>query len=176
MVTRSSRSRRVAAATSPTARSNASALACDGLVEPLSLRTYCSAASCTSASVAGGAKLCSGRMLRHMRPTVARTAEPQRRPGVLPGAPTCGGRRRSADDAHARVELAGPLAGAQHRQPGEPRVESLLGQPPRPILPGQLHRTIRDRPLRLETQLLTRPREINPVRARVVAVLASDQE
>ena len=36
--------------------------------EPLSLRTYCSAASCTSASVAGGAKLCRGRMLRHMRP------------------------------------------------------------------------------------------------------------
>ena len=68
VVTSSSSSRRVAAAISPTARSNAFSLACDGRAEPLSLRTYCSAASCTSASGAGGAKLCSGRMLRHMRP------------------------------------------------------------------------------------------------------------
>ena len=44
-------------ATSSTARSNASALACDGFVKPLILRTYCSAAARTSSSVAGGSKL-----------------------------------------------------------------------------------------------------------------------
>ena len=37
--------------------SNASALACDGLVKPLILRTYWSAAARTSSSVAGGSKL-----------------------------------------------------------------------------------------------------------------------
>src|SRR5438270_3044063 len=51
---------------SSTARSNASAFAFDGCVKPLSLRTNCRAASRTSASVAGGSKLKSVRMLRHM--------------------------------------------------------------------------------------------------------------
>lgn len=39
---------------------------------PLIFWTYCSAASWTSSSVAGGAKLKSGRMLRHMRSGYAR--------------------------------------------------------------------------------------------------------
>ena len=38
-----------------------------GFVDPLTLRTYCSAAAATSSSVAGGAKPCSGRMFLHMR-------------------------------------------------------------------------------------------------------------
>ena len=57
---------RAAAATSSTARLNASSLAFDGLVKPLILRTNCSDAAWTSSSVTGGAKLKSGRMLRHM--------------------------------------------------------------------------------------------------------------
>ena len=40
-----------------TARANASSLALDGLVNPLTLRTYWSAASCASSWVAGGSKL-----------------------------------------------------------------------------------------------------------------------
>ena len=56
----------VAAAISPTARSNASAFAWDGFVKPLTLRTYCSAAPWTSSSVAGGSKLNSVWMFRHM--------------------------------------------------------------------------------------------------------------
>src|SRR6187200_1068406 len=66
VVTSCSSSRRVAAATASTASSNAAALACEGLVAPLILRTYCSAASWTSDSVAGGWKLWRVRMLRHM--------------------------------------------------------------------------------------------------------------
>ena len=56
------------AATSSTARSNASSLACDGFVEPLILRTYCSAEAWISSDVAGGSKLWRVRMLRHMVP------------------------------------------------------------------------------------------------------------
>ena len=41
-------------------------MACDGLVVPATLRTYCRAAAVTSSRVAGGSKLLSGRMLRHM--------------------------------------------------------------------------------------------------------------
>src|SRR5271163_4918796 len=58
---------RAASATSSTARSNASALACDGLAKPLTLRTNWSADARISASLAGGSKLNSGRMLRHMK-------------------------------------------------------------------------------------------------------------
>src|SRR5689334_24755335 len=53
-------------ATSCTAWSNASWFAWDGFVVPLILRTYCSAAACTSSLVAGGTKLWRVRMLRHM--------------------------------------------------------------------------------------------------------------
>src|SRR4051794_4773905 len=49
-----------------TARSKASWLAADGLAEPLTLRTNWMAAAVTSDDVAGGSKLFSGRMLRHM--------------------------------------------------------------------------------------------------------------
>jgi hypothetical protein len=59
-------------AISSTARSKASWFACDGLVVPLTLRTYCSAAARTSSVVAGGSKLFNGRMLRHMQATVGR--------------------------------------------------------------------------------------------------------
>ena len=57
LVTSWSSRRCVACATSSTACSKAWALACDGFVEPLILRTYWSAASCTSFVVAGGSKL-----------------------------------------------------------------------------------------------------------------------
>jgi len=66
VVTSSASSRDVAASTAATARSNASWFARDGFVVPLILRTYCSAASWTSVSVAGGSKLWSVRMFRHM--------------------------------------------------------------------------------------------------------------
>lgn len=56
----------MAAATASTARWKASSFAFDGRELPETFRTYCSAASWTSSSVAGGAKLFSGRMLRHM--------------------------------------------------------------------------------------------------------------
>lgn len=55
-----------AAVTSSTARLNAASLAREGLVAPLSLRTNCSADARISSSVAGGAKLASVLMLRHM--------------------------------------------------------------------------------------------------------------
>src|SRR5712664_4769944 len=58
--------RRAEAETSATARSKASALACDGLLKPESLRTNCSAEAWISSSVAGGSKLNSVLMLRHM--------------------------------------------------------------------------------------------------------------
>src|SRR5882724_5555774 len=57
---------RADSATSCTARSNASSLALDGRLKPLSLRTNCSEASRISSSVAGGSKLKSVLMLRHM--------------------------------------------------------------------------------------------------------------
>ncbi len=56
-------------ATSSTARSKAAWFDCDGLVNPLTLRTNCTAAARTSASVAGGSKLNSSLMFRHIRHT-----------------------------------------------------------------------------------------------------------
>jgi hypothetical protein len=55
-----------AAATSSTARSNASWFAAEGRVKPESFRTNCSEASLISCSVAGGSKLNSVRMFLHM--------------------------------------------------------------------------------------------------------------
>src|SRR4051812_36424293 len=66
VVTSSPSSSAVAAATAATARSNAAWLACDGRVDPATLRTYCSAAAWISSGVAGGSKLCSWWMLRHI--------------------------------------------------------------------------------------------------------------
>lgn len=57
---------RAEAATSSTARSNAASLDLDGTLNPLSLRTNCNDASRISISVAGGSKLKSVFMLRHM--------------------------------------------------------------------------------------------------------------
>lgn len=54
-------------ATSSTACSKAPVFACEGLVKPLIFRTYCRAALRTSSSVAGGSKLYSVLMFRHMR-------------------------------------------------------------------------------------------------------------
>jgi hypothetical protein len=65
-VIRESSSFRAAPVTSATARANASSLAFEGLVVPESLRTNCRAEARTSSSVAGGSKLWSVRMLRHM--------------------------------------------------------------------------------------------------------------
>src|SRR3954468_10473195 len=58
--------RRALSETSETARLNASALACDGELNPESLRTNCSAEAWISAWVAGGSKLNRVLMLRHM--------------------------------------------------------------------------------------------------------------
>ena len=58
--------RSATAVTSSTARLNASSLAFDGRLDPLSLRTNCSADARISSSVAGGSKLASVLMLRHM--------------------------------------------------------------------------------------------------------------
>ena len=58
----------VAWAISCTARLKASSLALDGLVLPLILRTYCSAAASTSAVVAWGSKLWRVRIFRHISP------------------------------------------------------------------------------------------------------------
>ncbi len=53
-------------AISATARSNASAFAFDGFVEPLTFRTNCSAAAWTSSLVAAGSKLWRVWMFLHM--------------------------------------------------------------------------------------------------------------
>ena len=101
-----------------TARLNASSLAFDGFDVPAILRTYCNAASCTSALLAAGSKLCKGLMFRHIplfcttarRPSTSsahgaldathrrlqpRELEPR---GTRCGRPLFGG----ADRAHAR--------------------------------------------------------------------------
>ena len=57
VVTRSSSRCSVRCAISCTARSNTAWFACDGFVMPLTLRTYCSAAACTSSELVGGSKL-----------------------------------------------------------------------------------------------------------------------
>jgi hypothetical protein len=53
-----------------TARANASRFATDGAVNPLILRTYCSAAARISSPVDGGSKLNSTRMFLHTVPPV----------------------------------------------------------------------------------------------------------
>src|SRR3954452_24140923 len=80
-VTRAASRCLVTCATSATASSKAAWLAAEGLVVPLTLRTYCSAAACTSSGVAGGSKLESVRILRHMHPpchgTLTDVSEPE---------------------------------------------------------------------------------------------------
>jgi hypothetical protein len=65
-VTSVSTSRRATRHTSSTARSKAGSFAFDGAVNPLSFRTNCREAARISSSVAGGSKLKSVLMLRHM--------------------------------------------------------------------------------------------------------------
>jgi hypothetical protein len=66
LVTRESSSSRAAVATWSTAWSKAIWFAFEGRVKPLSLRTNCREEARTSSSVAGGLKLCSVLMARHM--------------------------------------------------------------------------------------------------------------
>ena len=58
-------------AISCTARLNASSLALEGFVDPLILRTYCSAAASTSSWLAAGSKLWRTWMFLHMSPRYA---------------------------------------------------------------------------------------------------------
>ena len=58
--------RRATAAVSSIARSNAASFAFDGALNPLSFRTNCSEAARISSSVAGGSKLKSVLMFRHI--------------------------------------------------------------------------------------------------------------
>jgi hypothetical protein len=67
VVTRSASRRVEASVTASTARWKASALAWEGLVDPLIFRTYWTAAARISSSVAAGSKLWRVRMFRHMR-------------------------------------------------------------------------------------------------------------
>src|SRR5206468_1558281 len=66
-------SRLALSATSSIARSNAASFALDGLLNPLSLRTNCSDAARISSSVAGGSKLNSVLMFRHIQQPHATT-------------------------------------------------------------------------------------------------------
>src|SRR3954463_15435113 len=65
-MTRDRTSFSAASVTSLMARLNASSLARDGFVVPLNLRTNCKAEARISSSVAGGSKLASVLMFRHM--------------------------------------------------------------------------------------------------------------
>jgi hypothetical protein len=65
-VTSAASKRLVLAAISSTARPKAASFTLEGFWEPLTLRTYWSAAARTSSSVAGGSKLWSVLMFRHM--------------------------------------------------------------------------------------------------------------
>src|SRR5262245_27742836 len=64
---------------SDTARLNAAALAADGLLKPDSLRTNCSADAWISSRVAGGSKLTSFLMLRHMDQVLTSTCSSRAR-------------------------------------------------------------------------------------------------
>src|SRR4051812_5536038 len=112
VVTSESSSRVEAAATSATARSKASALARDGFVAPLILRTYCRAAARISSSVAAGSKFESGRMFRHMTGSVgARAASGQR---TAPAGRSCRGREGPAGPPRVcEWRAGGPCSGAE---------------------------------------------------------------
>jgi hypothetical protein len=66
LIVNESTSLRATALTSATAALKAASLACDGFVDPLNLRTNCSAEAWISSSVAGGSKLASVLMFLHM--------------------------------------------------------------------------------------------------------------
>src|SRR6188472_3507004 len=78
-VVASERMRRSATSvTSSTARLKTASFALEGRLDPLSLRTNCSADARISSSVAGGSKLASVLMLRHMTRLYQSTLEPDR--------------------------------------------------------------------------------------------------
>src|SRR4030095_15919576 len=77
LVCNSSSNRFATSETSDTARLNAAALAADGLLKPDSLRTNCSAEAWISSRVAGGSKLNSVLMLRHMDEVLAKSCTSQ---------------------------------------------------------------------------------------------------
>src|ERR1700730_11605715 len=87
------RRRRAEAVTSATARSNASALACDGLLKPESFRTNCSAEAWISSSVAGGSKMNTVLMLRHICSSFIPGTAHDRRSRFLPNPRTIGRRK-----------------------------------------------------------------------------------
>ena len=144
VVTRSSSRCREIWAISRTARSKTASFACDGFVAPLILRTYCSAAACTSSSVAGGSKLWSCLMLRHMlsplvsatgvewSPTVARVSrtEPERGARARAGSvPRRQGRRGRRTPGRARSLRPG------HRSEGSAFRHSGARRPSLPTSP-----------------------------------------
>src|SRR5207247_10799787 len=84
-------SRRAIMVTSSTAALNAASFACEGCVAPLSLRTNCSADERISSSVAGGSKLASVLMFRHI------SAPPGRKEGFHKAIQICLFRKGSLD-------------------------------------------------------------------------------
>ena len=78
MVTRELMRVVAAAATSSMARSNAAWLPLEGALKPLSLRTNCKEAARISVSVAGGSKLKSVRIFRHIRVSRQQIVGPRR--------------------------------------------------------------------------------------------------
>ena len=127
-VTRESSSSRAACATWSTARANASSFALEGLVKPLSFRTNCSEDARISSSVAGGAKLCSVLMLRHMR--ISFSAHPTAASRAFGGR----GRRPSSRGRRSR-----------RRAPSRARRRGRPGPAPRPARCGSPRRARRPR-------------------------------
>src|SRR5690348_9371887 len=80
-----SSSRVVVSVTSATAASNASALAAEGWVTPLTLRTYWRAAAALSSAVAGGCRPRRSVVFRHIFPTIS-AARRRRFPADRPAA------------------------------------------------------------------------------------------
>ena len=112
VVTSASSSRPVAPATSSTARRNAASLARDGLLAPATLRTYCSAAARTSSGVAGGAKLCRGRMLGSVQSCAEDECSTHDRASVGNNV-----RQPRAPDRHTRRPARWPRVRQPARQP-----------------------------------------------------------
>src|SRR5207302_7100513 len=110
--------------------------ACEGLEKPLIFRTYCSAASCTSSSVAGGSKLKSVWMFRHIGGLLSRGlwVSCDRWPSRKASAESFGsGRQRAGDEwpsEQERTEFVRLAAGAEAgcgREQSECRDDSAKG-------------------------------------------------
>ena len=98
--------------TSTIARLNASSFALDGLLKPLNLRTNCSAEARISVSVAGGSKLNSVLMLRHMTFSFRRMIKqlPEREVTAAPWPARQSGRRRNSHAANASTATTNSTA------------------------------------------------------------------